>query len=280
MATKTQSKKTPPIDQSGSPVQATAKTDIKATLEQMMSHPPAQTREEFLGLPAGVELAPRAGKNLLEQDEDITADDIFGTDPVQGPGIDDQPKQLDTQPSTSGDPDAKDISTKKNSAYDKDGAFIPPRIPVTEEDVDRFLSCIARNAYYSEKFVRGEVTATFRVKSSIEVQYLRACISKMVSEGQLLSNDDLNVAIAKFNMFFQLHEFCGKVTPKPVIPPRPWNTDEQLNLETQFWSSDLGNLTDASSLVIQGMMIQFENKVTEIERLILDPKYSRGDAPS
>ena len=155
MATKTQSKKTPPIDQSGSPVQATAKTDIKATLEQMMSHPPAQTREEFLGLPAGVELAPRAGKNLLEQDEDITADDIFGTDPVQGPGIDDQPKQLDTQPSTSGDPDAKDISTKKNSAYDKDGAFIPPRIPVTEEDVDRFLSCIARNAYYREYLGRG-----------------------------------------------------------------------------------------------------------------------------
>jgi hypothetical protein len=248
----------------------------------MMSGPPAQTREDFLRGTTGGPLLPPPGPNLLEKGEDITVDDFFpiteDVSQISSP-LPEREKIIDTKVSAPS-LDTADVAATGVTPRERDGSFVPPRIPVSEEDIDRFLSCIARNAYYSEKFQRGTMSATFRVKSSLEVQYLRACISNMVADGKLLTNDDLNLTISRYNMFFQLHEFCGKVTPKPMIPPRPWNTPEELNLEDQFWNCDLGRLTDASSMVIQGMMIQFENKVSEIERLILDPKFSRGDVPS
>lgn len=157
--------------------------------------------------------------------------------------------------------------------------YSPPPLVITDEDRERLLECIIHNKYYSERFVKGPVEVVFRVKSSREVDFQRACLSKMSNDGEFGLMSDFQAAVARFNQLFQTVSYNGSDVPPVVIPPRPWKEGD-LNLEEQYWKSWLSGLTESAGYIIHGLMIQFEDKVYRMQQSILDPDFFRPAAPS
>lgn len=154
--------------------------------------------------------------------------------------------------------------------------YRPPDLEISDSDVERLEECIVNNHFYSEKFTKGRLSATFRVKSANEVDFQRACLGKMAQEDKFGLVSDYQNAVAQFNLLFQLADFNGKSMPQVRIPPRPWS-EEALNLETQFWMSPVSQMTDAAYFLLQGMMVQFEDKLFKMQQRLLDPNFSKPD---
>ena len=157
--------------------------------------------------------------------------------------------------------------------------YSPPEVPITNEDMERLLECIIHNKHYSEEFEKGPVKILFRVKSAKEVDFQRANLSKAISTGEFALMSDFQAAVARYNQLFQVVTYNGKEVAPVKIPPRPWKA-EDLNLEEQYWSSWLSEITDSAGYVIHGLMIQFEDKIYRMQQRVLEPDFIMPAAPS
>lgn len=232
-------------------------------LEKVRSGKVAQTREEFLGIPR--------------------QDGGDGAPPPQDPAPSPPPPEAGAAEPPGAEqapPPARPEQESRELVVSDDKVSIPD-LPVTDADVDRFLQSIVTNQYFGESVERGPLKVKFRVKSATEVAWIRRAISRMVYDtGELRTRDDVNQAVLRINLMFQVVEFCGKVVDTPIVPgPPPWK-DEELDLDAQFWRSEFGRMNEATLFMVQAMMVQFERKVEAIERILVDPKYSPGGGRS
>jgi len=255
-------------------------------LEMISNGKIAETREEFLGLPPKI----NAETEKSRIPEFFAPPKDHPTPTTETPATPESfaPPEAPARPQvTESDPTSRPFlpspapKTPLGKNRDAQDSFSVPRLEVTNGDIDKFLSCIKNGTYYSEVFRKGEFSVTFRVKSALEITWMRACTSNMIyTTKELLSTDDLNYAILRFNLLFQVvkinNEDCQGVTP-PGIPP--W-APEHLNLEALFWQSKFSKMSEISLFMIQSMMVQFEQKVRDIETAVIDPKFSSEEVHS
>lgn len=151
--------------------------------------------------------------------------------------------------------------------------YVPPALEVTDEDIERFLESIESNQHYAERFVKGGLDVVFRSKSGVEFDFQRSCLGRMMEEREIRTIPDYHEVMARLNLFLQLDQLNGKKMPKPAIPLRPWKAAD-LNIDAQYWASPFATFTEPLKFVLHGLMVQFENKVFEIEKRVIDPKYT------
>jgi hypothetical protein len=233
-------------------------------LEIIKNGPVAQTREQFLGI------RPK------EEEEKTEYAEAPGHVPPPVASAPPEPK-VPAPASPSLDDKVNPGAVMAGTAPGRRGTPGEdiPDLPVSDSDVDRFLSCIQSNAYYSETFTKGGFRVVFRVKSAVEIAWIRACVSRMIYDtGEIRTNEDMNQAILRFNLLLQTAEIGARSLAGVAAPgPPPWKP-EDLNLEELFWRSEFGSMNEGVLFMVQAMMVQFERKVQAIERMLIDPKFS------
>jgi hypothetical protein len=250
--------------------------------------------------------SPDSPENLLQPGRKITAADLSGPplspqDEAELKAAEEQARKTWPEPVVQSEyppqpmegmsprqPTSTDLETGEVSNFDQRSLppvrrnlelYQPPPVPIQDGDIERLTECIIHNKHYSEEFVKGPVRVLFRVKSAREVDFQRACLSKMSADGEFGLMSDFQAAIARYNQLFQVVSYNGRQVSPVVIPPRPWKA-EDLNLEEQYWKSWLAEITESAGYIVHGLMIQFEDKVYRMQQRMLEPGFTMPAAPS
>lgn len=156
--------------------------------------------------------------------------------------------------------------------------YIPPDLPVSDEDLKNFLDSIVSGDFYSESFKKGPVEVSFRVKTGKEVNYISAIVAALGLKGRISSRALYLHAISILNVSFQTTDFCGRENAAPAVPQAPWDVDALVEAFDKIMGGGIaGAMKEHGIFIVSGLLSQFDKKVNSMMRRVLSPSFTEPE---
>ena len=149
-----------------------------------------------------------------------------------------------------------------------------PRLLISEEDKDLYIQCLATGKPFYQEMKNEEykLDLIFRDKTKKEGDIVSRQIDMLMQSGQILSAAEANSLFNLGCLYYQLQSING-VPQIREYPESVWNMKD-FSLPAVIEKSFLGQASSTYIFVVVCMMSQFNNKLLDLSRRVLDPSFS------
>lgn len=147
------------------------------------------------------------------------------------------------------------------------------RLPVTEEDRNLYTECLANGTPFFHIFDRAPLNVKLRDRTKRETDIVGRQTDKAYNDGKILSPAEYANQFNLGCLYYQLEEVNGIIQYREY-PKSVWDMKD-FDLFEKIDSSYVGKLTSSVLFTLMGMMTQFNQKLFDLSREVLDGNFSK-----
>jgi hypothetical protein len=156
-------------------------------------------------------------------------------------------------------------------AKNKRDEFKLPEVKITDDDRQRFATCVERRKPFSERITLGKakLQLTFREKLKSENDAIYHQISLDFAAGELKSEGDFTTRLNNYNLMIQLVRFNDELMPAPIPETKP----EGWTLRNALANHPVEKFTNSNMWLALAALSQFDLKILKLEREIISENF-------
>ena len=145
------------------------------------------------------------------------------------------------------------------------------KLEVTEQDRNLYAECLVNGTPFSYSFVNSPINAKFRDRTKRETDIIGRQTDRAYNEGKILSPAEYANQFNLGCLYYQLEEING-ILQHREYPKSVWDMKD-FNLFSEIDQGYIGGLNSSVLFTLMGMMTQFNQKLYDLSKEVLDGNF-------